>query len=45
VLGFVWLGVGLLVLLTFYLTGRRPELAALVEVAHESTDEPVKEPQ
>ncbi|MFC0505327.1 APC family permease [Micromonospora costi] len=45
VLGFVWLGVGLLVLLAFYLTGRRPELAALVDIARDSTDEPVKEPQ
>ncbi|RZU73697.1 amino acid/polyamine/organocation transporter (APC superfamily) [Micromonospora kangleipakensis] len=44
VLGFVWLGVGVLVLLTFYATGRRPELPALTEAAHEPTDEPVKEP-
>jgi amino acid transporter len=44
VLGFVWLGVGVLILLTFYATGRRPELPALTEAAHEPTDEPVKEP-
>jgi amino acid transporter len=29
VLGFVWLGIGVLVLISFYLTGRRPELAGL----------------
>jgi amino acid transporter len=29
VLGFVWLGIGLIVLAVFYLTGRRPELAGL----------------
>src|SRR4029450_9966628 len=29
VLGFVWLGVGVLVLVAFYATGRRPELPAL----------------
>jgi hypothetical protein len=29
VLGFVWLGVGVLVLVAFYVTGRRPELAGL----------------
>jgi amino acid transporter len=29
VLGFVWLGIGLIVLAVFYATGRRPELAGL----------------
>src|SRR4029450_4121623 len=29
VLGFVWLGIGVLVLIVFYATGRRPELAGL----------------
>jgi hypothetical protein len=29
VLGFVWLGLGVLVLIGFYLTGRRPALAGL----------------
>jgi 1-acyl-sn-glycerol-3-phosphate acyltransferase len=29
VLGFVWLGIGLIVLVVFYVTGRRPELAGL----------------
>jgi amino acid transporter len=29
VLGFVWLGIGVLVLISFYATGRRPELAGL----------------
>ncbi|SCG39360.1 APC family permease [Micromonospora inositola] len=43
VLGFVWLGIGVLVLLTFYATGRRPELPALADAAPEPTDEPVKE--
>jgi len=43
VLGFVWLGVGVLVLVAFYATGRRPELPALAEVGPESADEPVKE--
>lgn len=43
VLGFVWLGVGVLVLLAFYATGRRPELPALTDVAQEPADEPVKE--
>jgi amino acid transporter len=31
VLGFIWLGIGVIVLITFYLTGRRPELAGLSE--------------
>jgi amino acid transporter len=31
VLGFVWLGIGVLVLISFYATGRRPELAGLSE--------------
>jgi hypothetical protein len=31
VLGFVWLGIGVLVLIGFYLTGRRPRLAGLSE--------------
>ncbi|PWR15280.1 amino acid permease [Micromonospora sicca] len=43
VLGFVWLGIGVLVLLTFYATGRRPELPALTDAEHEPTDEPAKE--
>ena len=30
-LGFLWLGIGVIVLITFYLTGRRPELAGLAE--------------
>ena len=30
-LGFLWLGIGVIVLITFYLTGRRPELAGLSE--------------
>jgi amino acid transporter len=30
-LGFAWLGIGVIVLITFYLTGRRPELAGLSE--------------
>jgi hypothetical protein len=30
-LGFLWLGVGVIVLIAFYLTGRRPELAGLAE--------------
>ena len=34
VLGFVWLGIGVIVLIGFYLTGRRPELAGM------SADEP-----
>ncbi|MEV6301170.1 APC family permease [Actinoplanes sp. NPDC051861] len=28
-LGFLWLGIGVIVLITFYVTGRRPELAGL----------------
>ncbi|MFU8873889.1 APC family permease [Micromonospora sp. SL4-19] len=45
VLGFVWLGIGVIVLITFYAIGRRPELPALAEAAPEPADEPVKEPQ
>jgi len=33
VLGFVWLGIGLVVLAFFYATGRRPELAGLSAVS------------
>jgi amino acid transporter len=43
VLGFVWLGVGLLILIAFYATGRRPELPALADVGRDSAEEPVKE--
>ncbi|SCL14859.1 amino acid/polyamine/organocation transporter, APC superfamily [Micromonospora rhizosphaerae] len=43
-LGFAWLGVGVIVLIAFYATGRRPELAALAETGHDTTDQPVKEP-
>jgi len=35
VLGFVWLGIGVLVLITFYATGRRPELAGLSQAKTE----------
>jgi amino acid transporter len=45
VLGFVWLGIGVVVLVAFYATGRRPDLPALAEVGPESADEPVKEPK
>jgi amino acid transporter len=38
VLGFVWLGIGLVVLAFFYATGRRPELAGL-STATEELDE------
>ena len=31
VLGFAWLGIGVIVLITFYVTGRKPELAGLSE--------------
>ncbi|XVV15609.1 hypothetical protein ACQP2X_15060 [Actinoplanes sp. CA-131856] len=30
-LGFAWLGIGVIVLIVFYLTGRRPTLAGLTE--------------
>jgi amino acid transporter len=43
VLGFIWLGVGVLILVIFYATGRRPDLPALDEVGQEAADEPVKE--
>ncbi len=39
VLGFVWLGIGVVVLVAFYATGRRPSLAALNETA-KPDDEP-----
>nr|WP_296066751.1 APC family permease [uncultured Actinoplanes sp.] len=35
VLGFVWLGIGVLVLITFYVTGRRPDLAGLSQAKTE----------
>ena len=38
-LGFVWLGVGVVILVALYASGRRPHLAAL----NESADEPVGE--
>ena len=28
-LGFIWLGIGVLVLISFYVSGRRPSLAGL----------------
>lgn len=37
VLGFVWLGIGVVVLIGFYATGRRPELAGLSSDASEGT--------
>jgi hypothetical protein len=38
-LGFVWLGVGVVILAVLYATGRRPHLAALTETG----DEPMEE--
>lgn len=43
VLGFAWLGVGLVVLAVFYATGRRPELPALADTGRDYADEPAKE--
>jgi amino acid transporter len=46
VLGFVWLGIGLLILVVLYATGRRPNLAALTEADSDepaADDEPVGE--
>jgi len=40
-LGFVWIGLGLLVLLGLYVTGRRPELSGFTHTVH--TDEPVRQ--
>jgi hypothetical protein len=33
VLGFIWLGIGVIVLITMYARGRRPTLAGLTETA------------
>jgi hypothetical protein len=38
-LGFVWLGIGVVILIALYASGRRPHLAGL----NESADEPVGE--
>jgi hypothetical protein len=37
-LGFVWIGLGVLVLIGLYLSGRRPELSGFASVAQPATD-------
>lgn len=37
-LGFIWLGVGVIVLISFYATGRRPTLAGLAAGENKATD-------
>jgi amino acid transporter len=39
VLGFVWLGIGVIVLVTFYVTGRRPVLAGLSSPSPDGPEE------
>jgi amino acid transporter len=43
VLGFVWLGIGVVILVVLYATGRRPRLAGLDEPATEPATEPQKQ--